>query len=292
MTDHLTATPPGASALEDSPALEAGRWELPPSPSLVLDGDYFDRPRPARVHNFLLRGHDHSSSDREMAAVLLAADPQARLAARIAHRHRELALNYLAVERRIRQVLVVGCGYPLRPYVHRVVGRYGTARVVYADSDPVALARARSVMNALPPAHTGFVLADLAQPATLAGVQAREVLDFTRPVAVLLHHVLHVMPDPYDLVTQLKNMLASGSALSITHSTGDLHPRHVAAAEAATVAGMPTYLRTRDEVEAFCAGWRLAKNGVQPTARWGRDSRTAPGGGASSAAYAVLAIKP
>ncbi|WP_116211648.1 SAM-dependent methyltransferase [Streptomyces olivoreticuli] len=292
MTDHLTAAPPGAPALEDAPASVAGRWELPPSPSLVLEGDYVERASPARVHNFLLRGHDHSSSDREMAAVVLAADPQARVAARFTHRHRELALTYLAVERRIRQVLVVGCGYPLRPYVHTVVGRYGMARVVYADADPVALARARAVMSAAPPSHTGFVLADLAQPATLAGVQAREVLDFTRPVAVLLHHVLHLMPDPYDLVAQLKDMLASGSALSIVHATGDLHPRHVAAAEAARAAGMPMWLRSRDEVEAFCVGWRLARNGVEPTARWGRGLRADPGSGVSSAAYAVIALKP
>ncbi|MEV4500873.1 SAM-dependent methyltransferase [Streptomyces klenkii] len=292
MTNRLTATPLGAAALENAPAVEAGRWELPPSPSLLLDGDYSMTPSPARVHDFLLRGRHHSSVDREMAAVLLAGDPQARVAARITHRHRELALTFLAVERGIRQVLVVGCGYPQRPYVHRVVGRYGAARVVYADSDPVALAHARGLMNVTPPGRTGFVLADLAQPATLAGVQAREVLDFDRPVAVLLHHVLHLMPDPYGLVTQLKNMLASGSALSITHPTGDLHPRHMVTAAAAAAAGMPMWLRTRDEVEAFCAGWRLAKGGVKPTARWGRDSRTSPGSGVSSAAYAVMALKP
>ncbi|MFC4512255.1 SAM-dependent methyltransferase [Streptomyces ehimensis] len=292
MTDYLTATPPGASALEDASAVEAGRWELPPSPSLVLDGDHFEHPSPSRVHNFLLRGYDHSPSDRQMAAVLLGKDPQARVAARATHRHSEQALTYLAVERGIRQVLVVGCGYPLRPYAHRVVGRYGTARVVYADADPVAVARARAAMAVGPPAHTGFVLADLAQPATLTGLQAREVIDFSRPVAVLLHHVLHLMPDPHGPVAQLKNMLASGSALSITHPTGDLHPRHVAAAEAATAAGMRMWLRTRDEVEAFCAGWRLAKTGVEPTARWGRDRRSTPGSGASSAAYAVVALKP
>ncbi|ARZ72591.1 hypothetical protein SMD11_7015 [Streptomyces albireticuli] len=291
MTDHLTATPPVAPVLEDIPAVQAGRWELPPSPSLVLDSDFSVRPDPARVYDFLLRGYNHLPVDRQMAAVLLAEDPQARVAARITHRHRELALTYLAVERGIRQVLVVGCGYPQRPYVHKVIGRYGTSRVVYTDTDPVALGHARAVMNTTPPGHTGFVLADLAQPGTLASVQAREVLDFNRPVAVLLHHVLHLLPDPYNLVTQLKDMLASGSALSITHPTGDLHPRHVAAAEAATAAGIPMWLRTRDEVEAFCVGWRLAKGGVKPVASWGCDSKAAPGSGASSAAHAVIALK-
>ncbi|WP_170116824.1 SAM-dependent methyltransferase [Streptomyces albireticuli] len=291
MTNHLTATPPVAPVLEDTPAAQAGRWELPPSPSMVLDGSSSARPDPARVHSFLLRGHNHLPADRETAAILLAEDPQARVAARITHRHRELALTYLAVDHGIRQVLVVGCGYPQRPYAHRVIGRYGTARVVYADTDPVALTHARAVMNATPPGHTGFVLADLAQPATLAGVQAREILDFNRPIAVLLHHVLHLLPDPYNLVTQLKNMLASGSALSITHPTGDLHPRHVAAASAATAAGIPMWLRTREEVEAFCVGRRLAKGGTKPVSSWGHGNKATPGSGASSAAYAVTALK-
>ncbi|MER5780240.1 SAM-dependent methyltransferase [Streptomyces mobaraensis] len=285
MTDQLTPVP------ADVPAYEAGRWEFPP-PSVVLDAAYFDRPNPAGVQNFLLDGHDHSSSDRRMAAVLLAADPKARLAARIAYRHRETALTYLAAKHRIRQVLVGGCGYPVEPYPHTVVGRYGPCRVVYADTDPVTLAYAHAAMSLSPLGHSGFVLADLSQPASLTGSRVREVIDFSQPVAVLLHHVLHLMPDPYGPLAGLKAMLASGSALSITHPTGDLHPRHVDAAVAATAAGMPVYLRSRDEIEELCAGWRLERNGVEPVSRWGRDRRTVPGGGTSSAAYAVIALKP
>ncbi|WP_164543607.1 SAM-dependent methyltransferase [Streptomyces mobaraensis] len=249
-------------------------------------------PSPACVHNYLLRGHDHARVDRKVAAVMLAADPRARLTARLAHRHRAAAMTYLAEEHGIRQVLVVGCGYPMRPYVHQVVGRHGPAHVVYADPDPVALARSRAAMNARPPSRTGFILADLAQPASLTGVLARDTLDFNRPVAVLLHHVLHLMPDPSPLLARLTAMLPSGSALSITHPTGDLHPRHKAAAQAATAAGMPTWLRTQAEVEQLCAGWRLVRGGVQPVASWGRGHGASPVSAESCGAYAALALKP
>ncbi|MEU3355160.1 SAM-dependent methyltransferase [Streptomyces sp. NPDC037389] len=258
------------------------------SPLLEADG----AASPARVHDFLLGGHHHLSADREMADLLLLADPRARTAAQIDHRHRELALTYLAAQHGIRQVLVIGCGYPRRPYVHQVVGRYGPPRVVYADTDLVALEHARAAGRVPAPGRVGFVRAGVAEPAALAGVQAREVLDFTRPVAVLLHHTLHLTPDPTTPLTALKAMLAGGSALSITHPTGDLHPRHVTAAAAATAAGMPVRLRTRQEVEAFCEGWHLSKGGVMPTASWGHGRRSAPGSGVSSAAYAVIAFKP
>jgi hypothetical protein len=71
---------------------------------------------------------------------------------------------------------------------------------------------------------------------------AGAVLDFTRPVAVLLLAVLHFVPDaddPAGIVKQLAPALAPGSLIAISHLTGDYAPEQVAEGTAAYNARVP-----------------------------------------------------
>jgi hypothetical protein len=58
--------------------------------------------------------------------------------------------------------------------------------------------------------------------------EARNVLDFGQPVAVMLLHVLHFIPDtddPYGIVAELMEPLPSGSYLVVAHGTEELERR-------------------------------------------------------------------
>jgi hypothetical protein len=75
---------------------------------------------------------------------------------------------------------------------------------------------------------TGIVLADLRDPAAiLADPRVQELIDFTRPVALLLVAILHFIrdeEDPARIVATLRDALPAGSYLVLTHGTQDFHP--------------------------------------------------------------------
>ena len=62
------------------------------------------------------------------------------------------------------------------------------------------------------------------------------MLDYTRPVPVLLLAVLHFLADtddPAGIIKQLAAALAPGSLIAISHLTGDYAPEQVAEGTAA-----------------------------------------------------------
>jgi S-adenosyl methyltransferase len=68
------------------------------------------------------------------------------------------------------------------------------SRILYVDNDPVVPAHAWALLTSSPEGRTGHVRADLRDPAEILDApQAREVLDFTRPVALMLVAVLHFL---------------------------------------------------------------------------------------------------
>jgi S-adenosyl methyltransferase len=106
------------------------------------------------------------------------------------------AVRFLAAEAGIRQFIDIGTGIPSAGNVHEVAGRAAPgARVVYVDYDPVIHAHANALLTGT--GTTRIILADLRDPdVILAG--ARDFLDFTKPVALLLVAILHFIPDAED----------------------------------------------------------------------------------------------
>ena len=73
---------------------------------------------------------------------------------------------------------------------------------------------------------TDYIQADLRDTDKILDGAAR-ILDFTRPVAILLIAVLHFIPDaddPYAVVTRLMDAVPSGSYLVIAHAAADIAP--------------------------------------------------------------------
>ena len=102
------------------------------------------------------------------------------------------------------------------------------SRVVYVDNDPMVLAHARALLTSSPQGRTGYVQADLRDPAgILESPVTREVIDFTQPVALLLVAVLHLIQDedsPGEIVAALVDALPAGSFLVASHLTGEHDP--------------------------------------------------------------------
>ncbi|MFC4072641.1 SAM-dependent methyltransferase [Actinoplanes subglobosus] len=252
------------------------------------------RPHPARVYDFLLGGKDNFAADRAAAAEGLRVNPNAATAPRENRAFLRRTVRFLAGAG-VRQFLDIGTGLPTSPNVHEVAQAVEpSARVVYADNDPLVLAHARALLTSSPEGRTAYVDGDLRDPAAiLAG--ARKVLDLERPVAVLLLAVLHFLEDhddPYEVVADLMSELPSGSHLVISHITADHDPEAWARFGAIMRRqGIPSRLRGHAEVSRFFTGLEPLDPGILPIARW-RPDGPVEFTDAQVALYGGVAAKP
>ncbi|MEV4468558.1 SAM-dependent methyltransferase [Nonomuraea salmonea] len=174
------------------------------------------RPHPARMYDYMLGGKDNFAVDRQALDQLAELIPEAVPLARANRAFLQRAVRYVA-RAGVDQFLDLGSGLPTQGSAHEVAP---DAKVVYVDSDPVVGAHA-AVLLRRTPGRARFVQADLLDTEdVLAG--AGEFLDFERPVGVLLVSILHFLPDsddPQGAVAALRERLAPGSFLVVSHAT-------------------------------------------------------------------------
>jgi hypothetical protein len=182
-------------------------------------------------------------------------------------------VRFLAGPCGIRQFLDIGTGLPAPGSTHELAQAIAPeARVVYVDNDPLVLVHARALLTSTPQGICDYVDADLRDAGAIVA-QAKNALDFTQPVAVLLLAVLHFIPDsddPAGVVAALAHELTLGSYLAISHLTSDFAPAQVAEAVGAYKALVPAVLvpRTHTQVSALFCGLPLVPPGVVPIAEW------------------------
>jgi SAM-dependent methyltransferase len=230
----------------------------------------------ARVQDYWLGGKDHFEADRVAGDEAVAQLPDMVASVRNTRAFLGRTVGFLARERGIRQFLDVGTGIPTASNTHEVAQQVAPeSRIVYVDNDPMVLTHARALLASSPQGRCSYIDADIRGPEKiLAG--AGDVLDFTRPVAVVLMAVLQFVPDedkPHEVVRRLLAALAPGSYLVISHPASDI--------QAAAMAGMATKLnqlmaqrvkpRSRDEVTAFFDGLELVPPGVVRCPEWHPD---------------------
>ena len=190
-------------------------------------------PNIARVYDFLLGGAHNFAADRAAAEDVLARWPDARETMRLNRAFLGRAVRFLADQAGIGQFLDVGSGIPTMGNVHEIAQRkVPGARVVYVDCDEVAVAHSRAILARNSDAIA--IQADLRRPEEiLADRDLRRLLDLSQPTALLLVAVLHFFADadgPDALVGRLRDALAPGSYVVISHATTDDQPPHVAEA--------------------------------------------------------------
>ena len=233
-----------------------------------------DRPHPARVYNFLLGGDVYFDADRVAAEQGMRSNPASRVPPRENRAFMRRAVRYLAAVRGVDQFLDIGTGIPSAPNVHHVAqGVHPAARVVYVDHDPIVLAHAEGLLDGTTRGVTDFLQADLLDPAAiLATPRVREVLDFDRPIGLLLLAVMHFVgddDDPYGIVRTLLDGLPPGSFLVLSHLTGDFLPEAWAdVTEIYRRQGVTMRVRSKDEVARFFTGLELVDPGLEVITRW------------------------
>jgi S-adenosyl methyltransferase len=242
-------------------------------------------PNAARMYDYWLGGKDNFAADREAAERSAQAVPQLPWLARENRKFLGRAVRFCAGEG-ITQFLDIGTGLPTNNSVHEVAEQVtAEPHVVYADHDPVVISHAQALLGT---ARTAAVLGDLTRPEEiLAAPEVRRLIDFGRPVAVLLVAVLHFVPDeadPAGCVARLRDAVAPGSYLVITHVemgpgqvAGAAQPRTQAARELGEARrGMSqTQARGRAEVAAFFDGMTLVDPGLTDVWAWRPDAADA-----------------
>ncbi len=241
-------------------------------------------PNVARMYDFMLGGKDNYASDRAAVGKLAEMAPLAPLRARLNRAFLGRAVRYVAGQG-VRQFLDVGAGLPTRENVHQVAQAAAPdSRTVYVDNDPIVLAHARALLSTDP--QTAVAEGDVREPATILGDrEIRALLDFARPVCVLLVAILHFVPDsddPAAIVAAFRDAVAPGSYLILTHATMDGAPPSEASrtsdAEAVyNQATAPLIMRDPRQVSRLLDGFSLVEPGLVHITAWRPD--TPPDGG-------------
>ncbi|MFF4963006.1 SAM-dependent methyltransferase [Streptomyces sp. NPDC001222] len=230
------------------------------------------RPHPARVYDWLLGGKDNYPVDEEVAAKL---PPEARLNAMRNRAFMHRAAAWLAGNG-IDQFLDIGTGIPTQPNLHQIVqATVPSARIAYADNDPIVLRHAEALLVSSPEGSTDYIEADVRNPGAILA-HARAFLDFTRPVALSMIALMHFITDdedPYGLTRTLLDALPSGSYFMFSHGTTDEHPHLVKSVTTTYRKGeIPLRMRTRAEIEPFFEGLELVAPGLVTATKWYKDS--------------------
>ena len=234
-------------------------------------------PSSARIYDYLLGGSYNFAADRDAAQHMIAAFPALPQVLRTARAFVRRAARYLASDQDVAQYLDLGSGIPTVRNVHEIVQAArgaGNARVAYVDIDPVAVAHAHRILHGNQSATC--VQADLRDPAAVcASPEIRAVIDFDRPVAIMLNSVLHFIADNDEanaIVDQYLAAVPPGSYLIICHHTSD--SADIDEAEAREIYSrttQPLIPRSRAQIEAFFDGTTLVEPGVVLTPLWRPD---------------------
>jgi S-adenosyl methyltransferase len=189
------------------------------APAGVVAGIDVSRPNVARVYDAFLGGKDNFAADREFVARAIQMAPKAPLAARANREFLRRVVRYLVGEAGITQLLDIGSGLPTQGNVSEVAHEIDPAvHVVHVDHDPVVYTHSKALLA--DSRTTDIVALDVRRPdEILADPVVRGLIDFGRPVGLLLIAILHHIADhegPARMAARLREAMPPGSFLAIS----------------------------------------------------------------------------
>jgi S-adenosyl methyltransferase len=227
----------------------------------------------ARVYDYWLGGKDNFAADRAAGDQAIQAFPNIPLSARSNRAYQARVVRFLAGDASIRQFLDIGTGIPTANHTHQVAQSVAPeCRVVYVDNDPVVLLHARALLASHPAGATDYVDSDLRDPQKILDEAAR-LLDFRRPVAVMLMAILQHVDDehdPYAIVAALMDAMPPGSYLALSHPASDIDAEAMAKMAIVLNQMMAEKVSFRDRaaVAGFFAGLELVEPGLVQASKW------------------------
>jgi hypothetical protein len=233
-----------------------------------------NRPNGARIYDYMLGGKDNFHADRVAAQAMLEASPAAWRTARANRGFLGRAVRLVAGEGGIRQFLDIGTGLPTQQNVHQVAQEAAPgSRVVYVDNDPMVVAHANALLAIAE--GVAAIEGDLRRPADILAHPAAQLIDFSRPVGVLLVAVMHFIADEDDpgaIMATLRAAMAPGSYLILSHTIDEDAGGALDTAKSGFQrAGTPLFPRSRARVERFFDGFDLLEPGLVEVHTWRRD---------------------
>ena len=250
----------------------------------------------ARVYDYLLGGSHNFPADQAAAEAFRSRWPEAPATMQANRAFLGRAVRYLAGQAGVRQFLDIGSGIPTAGNVHEIAQDAAPgSRVAYVDYDEGAVLHSRAILAGN--AGAIAIQADLRAPREILDHPALTAfLDLSQPVALLLVAVLHFFPDeagPAALVAMLRDALAPGSYLVISHATTDAQPRHVAEAMEHYSRNTATFRpRGHPDVLRFFDGYDLIEPGLVQAPLWRPDAPQDAGRPEQAAAYGGVGRKP
>ncbi|MBB5806507.1 hypothetical protein F4560_006275 [Saccharothrix ecbatanensis] len=235
------------------------------------------RPSIARVYDYWLGGAHNFAVDRAVGDKVLADVPVLRTNILNHRAFLRRAVRYM-LSQGIRQFLDLGSGIPTVGNVHEIAQAADPgARVVYVDIDPVAVAHSRAILtgNEL----VGVLQTDVRDAQrVLKSPEVQGLLDFDRPIGVLMVALLHFVQDsedPNGVVAAYREAVPSGSYLAISHAGYEEGEWDPAWDDAKTTynrgVGEMRYRKKR-EVEDLFGGFDLVEPGVARLPLWHPES--------------------
>lgn len=249
-------------------------------------------PNSARVWNYLMGGKDHYEPDRLAGEEYLKIAPQAATMARESREFLIRAVTYASRELGVRQFLDIGTGLPTYENTHEVAQRIAPdARIVYVDNDPLVLVHARALLYGTSEGVVDYVDADLREPEKILEA-AGQILDFTKPVALLLMGVLGHIEDYKEAkatVHHLQTALCPGSYF--VHYDGiDSSTRLKEAQQGYDNTGATPYvLRSPTQIAAYYEGLEILEPGIVSCPLWRPEFGASP---EPTDVYGGIARKP
>ncbi|OLT36350.1 hypothetical protein BJF79_31220 [Actinomadura sp. CNU-125] len=229
-------------------------------------------PHAARVWNHWLGGKDTYPTDRHAGDLVADRIPGIIDAALHDRAFLGRAVHH-AAQAGIAQFLDIGTGMPAVDNTHQIAQRTAVgARTVYVDNDPLVLAHARALLTGTGDGVVDHIDADIRDTGTILA-RAGRVLDFSRPVALMLLGVLSHLVDDAEARTAVNTFadaLAPGSHVVIAHPTAELHGDllHDSLRLLMQMGAAPVVARTPARIAAFFDGLDLLEPGVVSCSHW------------------------
>ncbi|MFF0490278.1 SAM-dependent methyltransferase [Nocardia sp. NPDC004068] len=254
-----------------------------------------DIPHSARIWNYWMGGKDNYDIDRAVGDQSLEIDPDIGTMATESRRFLIRAVRHLAGEVGLTQFLDIGTGLPTMQNTHEVAQSIvPDARVVYVDNDPLVLTHARALLTSTTDEGvTTYIEADFNHPEQILE-EARNILNFTKPIGVMFMGVLGHAPTTDDLLRIVRTVIdavPSGSHLVYWDGTTDSEYYVRMCEEYTKSGGVPYHPRTQEELRHVFDGLELLDPGFGPITAWRRPDTERPPA-RDIAAYGGVARKP